>query len=151
MNTTQLVAELVARFPLSAANGKSLTNRLNSAFTKEGTVSQLFNSTSASLNKFAEDISDEQEQAIIQAIALVFSIGNELAKQAKESEKQARKEVWADTQDEAQYQARKQSRKVSKPSAPSAPSTQTQRATLNAMTKSEQSDLILQLLSMPRG
>ena len=148
MNTAQLVAELVARFPLSAATGKSLTNRLNSAFTKEGTVSQLFNSTSASLNKFAEDISNEQEQAIVEAIALIFSIGNELAKQAKESEKQARKEVWADSQDEAQYQARKQSRKVSKPSAPSA---QTQRATLNAMTKSEQSDLILQLLSMPRG
>ena len=146
MNTTQLVAELVARFPLSATNGKSLTNRLNSAFTKEGSVSQLFNSTSASLNKFAEDISDEQEQAIVQAIALVFSIGNELAKQAKESAKQAKKEVWADSQDEAQTIA-----KVIKPAKPSAPSTKTQRATLNAMSKSEQSDLILQLLSMPRG
>ena len=143
MNTIQLVAELVARFPLSATNGKSLNNRLNSAFTKEGSVSQLFNSTSASLNKFAEDISDEQEQAIVQAIALIFSIGNELAKHGKESAKKARKEVWADSQDEAQTIA-----KVIKPAKPSA---QTQRATLNAMSKSEQSDLILQLLSMPRG
>lgn len=143
MNTIQLVAELVARFPLSATNGKSLTNRLNSAFTKEGSVSQLFNSTSASLNKFAEDISDEQEQAIIQAIALIFSIGNELAKTAKLNEKKAKAPVWADSQDEAQAIA-----KVIKPAKPSA---KTQRATLNEMTKSEQSDLILQLLSMPRG
>ena len=161
MTILEMIENLVMSLGLDLTKGagKTIKNRLVSAFDKTTsgtqTIPQIFSSVGSSFASASSDAKDDQESALLSIIAQIFQIGNNLAQRAKQEEKKAKAPLWADTQEEAQ--ALKQLKILGlavpqiAPEAPSAPSTKTQRATLNAMTKSEQSDLILQLLSMPRG
>ena len=75
------IAQIVALFPFESDTAKSLTNRLESALTKDGTPSARLRMASSSLLALSDKVdSESQDSGMLVALGSFLLIGSEIAK-----------------------------------------------------------------------
>jgi hypothetical protein len=76
------IAQIVALFPFESDTAKSLTNRLESALTKDGTPSARLRMASSSLLALSDKVdSESQDSGMLVALGSFLLIGSEIAKE----------------------------------------------------------------------